>query len=150
LNSNPGRGSIDRALGKTLSRLRAFLLEGHPLVQLRILLLLAIGWMLSPLCWWNDLVINLPLAYGFAAVVKLWRPDWFLPALVVGYWLSNVVGLLLLQSTALAVFQEADRERRPVRELLVGLGSSTAITVLMVVLVQLGILHAPLPELTGG
>lgn len=45
-----------------MSRLRSFLQQGDPLVQLRALVLLAVGWLLSPLCWWNDLVINLPLA----------------------------------------------------------------------------------------
>ncbi|PZU92219.1 MAG: hypothetical protein DCE90_18695, partial [Pseudanabaena sp.] len=26
---------------------------------------LVVGYVLSPLCWWNDLIINLPIAYGF-------------------------------------------------------------------------------------
>ncbi|MEB3104243.1 MAG: hypothetical protein VKN17_00515, partial [Cyanobacteriota bacterium] len=51
-----------QALGR---RLRG----AHPLVRLRAVVLIGVGWLLSPLCWWNDLVINLPLAYGFARLV---------------------------------------------------------------------------------
>ena len=27
---------------------------------------LVVGYLLSPLCWWNDLIFNLPVAYLFA------------------------------------------------------------------------------------
>lgn len=30
-----------------------------------------IGFMLSPLSWWNDLFVNVPLALGFAWLVSL-------------------------------------------------------------------------------
>ncbi|MFZ0406485.1 MAG: hypothetical protein WAM11_00010 [Cyanobium sp.] len=127
-----------------ISRLRAFLLAGHPLVQLRALLLLAVGWLLSPLCWWNDLVINLPIAWGLAKLLSFWDPSWFNPGLVIGYWLSNVAGILLMQSSAMAVFlpSEGLRDRR--RELLVGLATASAYTLLIVLLVQTGLLNTPL------
>jgi hypothetical protein len=31
-----------------------------------------VGYMLSPLSWWNDLFVNVPLALGFA-----WLIGWF-------------------------------------------------------------------------
>ena len=137
------RDSFDRGLG----RLRRFLQEGPPLQQLKALVLLALGWLLSPLCWWNDLVINLPLAWLMARLLAFWQPSWFTPGLVLGYWLSNVAGILLLQSSALAVFRDEDSPRDRRRELLVGLATSTAYSLLVFGLVGLGVLHTPLPEL---
>lgn len=67
-------------------------------------LIASAGFLLSPLSWWNDLFINVPLAYAFAYVV-----GWFVSFLIqinlslfmllflVGYWLTNVVGIVLLR-----------------------------------------------------
>lgn len=128
-------------------RLRDFVKAGNPWVQLRVLLLLAIGWLLSPLCWWNDLVINLPLAYGVGLLVKQFRPEWFAAGLIAGYWLSNVVGIVLMQTSALEVFQEPGQPSNLRRELLWGLVTSTVYTLVVFVLVQTGVIHTPLPEL---
>lgn len=132
---------------RRLGRLRQFLQEGHPLVQLRALLLLALGWLLSPLCWWNDLVINLPVAWLVAKALAFWQPSWFTPGLVIGYWLSNVAGILLMQSSAMEVFRNEDEPRDARRELLVGLATSTAYSLAVFALVKTGVLHTPLPEL---
>jgi hypothetical protein len=59
-------------------------------------ILATVGFILSPLSWWNDLLVNVPLAYAFATVVGLFARDLFVPALLVGYWLTNVVGFVLL------------------------------------------------------
>lgn len=55
-----------------------------------------IGYLLSPLSWWNDLFVNLPLAYVFAYPFSLFNETLYLPAFVLGYWLSNLIGLVLL------------------------------------------------------
>jgi hypothetical protein len=55
-----------------------------------------IGFMLSPLSWWNDLFVNVPLAVGFGWLVSLaWKPA-FEYAVLAGYWLTNVLGFVLL------------------------------------------------------
>ena len=128
------------------SRLRSFLKQGDPLVQLRALVLLAVGWLLSPLCWWNDLVINLPLAWGFARLLQIWHPEWFSAGLVMGYWLSNVLGVVLMQAGALTVFQSEEGEQNRRRDLLISLATSTLYTVVIMVLVKLGLLPTPLPH----
>lgn len=138
-----------QAFERGLDRLRRFLQQGPPLQQLKALLLLALGWLLSPLCWWNDLVINLPVAWLVARLVAVWQPAWFTPGLVLGYWLSNVAGILLLQSSALEVFRDAEEPRNPRRELLVGLATSTAYSLAVFALVKTGLLHTPLPELAA-
>lgn len=129
-------------------RLRALLDGPWSWQRLGSLGLLALGWLLSPLCWWNDLVFNLPLAFGFAKLVSRWNPDGLLGAMVVGYWITNLAGILLMQSGTLGLLAE---ERRPgrARELLVGLGTSSAYTVAVLMLVKLGWLTTPLALLEG-
>ena len=61
------------------------------------------GFILSPLSWWNDLFVNVPLAYGFAwatgrslsvfVVVHKWL---FVNLFVAGYFLTNLVGFLMI------------------------------------------------------
>lgn len=106
------------------------------------LALVGVGWLLSPLCWWNDLLINLPLAVGFARLVSLLNPAWLLPALVGGYWLSNMAGILLMQNGALALVPEGRRPQRS-RELLWGLLTSSGYTLAIVLAVKLGWLAMP-------
>ncbi|MEB3318008.1 MAG: hypothetical protein VKO39_07705 [Cyanobacteriota bacterium] len=103
---------------------------------------LALGWLLSPLCWWNDLLVNLPLALGFARLVSLLNPAWLLPALVSGYWLSNMVGILLMQNGALALVPEERRVGRS-RELLWGVLSSSLYTLAIVAAAKLGWISMP-------
>src|SRR5437879_10644200 len=59
-----------------------------------------IGFMLSPLSWWNDLFVNVPIALAFAwAVSFLYKPA-FEASLIVGYWLTNVLGFILMHKGA--------------------------------------------------
>jgi hypothetical protein len=106
------------------------------------LALVALGWLLSPFCWWNDLLVNLPLALGFARLVSLLNPAWLLPALVGGYWLSNMAGILLMQNGALALVPEGRRPQRS-RELLWGVLSSSFYTILIVGAAKLGWIGMP-------
>ena len=55
-----------------------------------------IGFLLSPLSWWNDLVINIPIAYAFGTLFGVFSKQLFLPFTILGYWLTNIFGLLLL------------------------------------------------------
>ncbi len=95
--------------------------------------------MLSPLSWWNDLYVNLPLALAFAWVVSLFRAQWFTGSLVVGYWLTNVLGFVMMHKgfVQLTTKQGAPTEKR---ELLKDLVISLLYTALIVALVKLGVL----------
>ena len=62
-----------------------------------------IGFILSPLSWWNDLFVNVPLSFAFAwAVGKSLSifteiHQWFFINLfVLGYFLSNLLGFLMI------------------------------------------------------
>ena len=98
-----------------------------------------IGFMLSPLSWWNDLFVNVPLAIGFAWVISLFYEPAFAASVVVGYWLTNVLGLVLLQKGA----QQMSTRPKPYdrRELVKDLLISVLYTLLIVVLVRLKVLQ---------
>jgi hypothetical protein len=54
------------------------------------------GFILSPLSWWNDAVVNVPLAYLFSLPFSLVSNTLFLPSFLLGYWLSNLLGFLMM------------------------------------------------------
>ncbi|MFN5514515.1 MAG: hypothetical protein ACK5CA_07160 [Cyanobacteriota bacterium] len=60
-------------------------------------ILIIFGFLLSPLCWWNDLFFNLPLAYGMGYLVSFINSKLFIPTGIITYWLSNILGIFLLQ-----------------------------------------------------
>lgn len=107
-------------------------------------ILSVLGFMLSPLSWWNDAFVNLPLALAFAWLVgsicvPAWREAVFDGALVVGYWLTNVLGFVLMHKGARQLLtDEADAPAKAdfKKDLLVSLGY----TVVILVLIKLGVL----------
>jgi hypothetical protein len=106
-------------------------------------LLLAIGYLLSPLCWWNDIFFNLPIAYAFGYICSWLSPDLLFPCTIVGYWLSNIVGILLMQLGTLDVLADKPKEKNLKKELLTGLVSSTVFTVVIVALIHFNVLETP-------
>jgi hypothetical protein len=102
-------------------------------------MLAMIGFMLSPLSWWNDLFVNLPLALVFAWTVSYFYKPAFEECLIVGYWLTNVVGFVLLQKGGERVFSEADKPYSR-RTLLRDVGISLLYTGLIVLLLKGGVL----------
>jgi hypothetical protein len=107
------------------------------------LVMLGLGFMLSPLSWWNDLFFNLPIAYFFGYLCSQFSANLFLPCAIAGYWLSNVLGILLMQLGVLDVVQEKSQIRNWKKELLMGLASSTVYTVIILLLLQFNILNTP-------
>lgn len=129
--SSPSDADLDRISSPSLGLLRR--LWGGFLV--------VVGYLLSPLCWWNDLVINLPLALAFGYVFSRPYPDLLVPLTGVGYWLSNVVGFVLIQQgTTTAIKGAAATSGRSLRN---GLITSTVYTVAIVALLQFHILEPP-------
>lgn len=114
-------------------------------IRVRGSLLAFIGFLLSPLSWWNDAVVNLPLALAFAWLIGwIYRPA-FGPALVLGYWLTNVLGFVLMHKGANQALcpdeSRAYTKRQFTRDLLISL----AYTLLIVLLLKFKVLQ-PLAE----
>lgn len=99
-----------------------------------------IGFLLSPLSWWNDLLVNVPLALAFAWAVGLVWPSGFAASFIAGYWLTNVLGLVLLQKGARQALtgQPALYSRQ---QLLKDLLVSLLYTLVIVVLIKLKVLQ---------
>jgi hypothetical protein len=57
---------------------------------------LIIGWALSPMTWWNDWVVNLPFAWFLASLSFRAGNKSFEFLFVFYYWLSNLLGLLMI------------------------------------------------------
>ncbi|MBV9389838.1 MAG: hypothetical protein JOZ78_25730 [Chroococcidiopsidaceae cyanobacterium CP_BM_ER_R8_30] len=113
------------------------------LQKLRGGFLLIVGYLLSPLCWWNDLFFNLPIAYLFGYVCSLFSPSLLLPGSVIGYWLSNIAGILLMQLGVVDVLQRP-KEQNLKKDLLFGLASSTIYTIVILALIQFKIINLPI------
>lgn len=101
--------------------------------------LAVVGFMLSPLSWWNDLFVNVPLALAFAWIVSLVYERAFELSFVIGYWLTNVLGFVLMHKGGQKLLTEQDRKYSS-RDFLRDLGISLLYTALIIVLIKLGIL----------
>ncbi len=112
------------------------------LIKLRGSVIVGIGYMLSPLSWWNDLVFNLPIALAVGYAVSWVIPDWFLPGTIVGYWLSNVLGIVMMQFGVVDIVH-GENPRNLRRELLVGIVSSTLYSLIVTALVLLHVVELP-------
>jgi len=102
-------------------------------------ILATIGYLLSPLSWWNDAFINIPLALVFAWLVSFFYRPAFAASLIIGYWLTNVLGFVLLHKGARQIFSEKPPPKRR-RELWRDVIVSLVYTGVIIVLIKLGIL----------
>lgn len=112
--------------------------------KIRGLFCLIVGYLLSPVCWGNDLVFNLPVAYFFGYLCSLVWPDLLVPGTIAGYWLSNIIGILMMQFGVADILPKASENRNLKKDLITGLISSTAYTILIVALLQFNILDTPI------
>ena len=98
-----------------------------------------VGFILSPLSWWNDLLVNIPLAVAFGWLVSLVYKPAFTAAAIVGYWLTNVLGFVLLHKGAEKALSAVDKPytaRSFTRDALISL----IYTGIILLLVKLGVL----------
>jgi len=105
--------------------------------------LTTIGYILSPLSWWNDILINIPLAYAFAFPFGLISKNLFLPMMILGYWITNVVGFMLIHHGIKdLVSKETSKYTR--KELTKDIIISIVYTLIVVVFIKTGWLKFPL------
>ena len=65
-----------------------------------------IGWMLSPLTFWNDAFVNIPFSYLCASLLfRFMRAD-FLTLMLIMYWMSNGLGLYMMYASGRAIFKD--------------------------------------------
>lgn len=104
--------------------------------------LITIGFILSPLSWWNDLFINLPIAYFFGYLVANIKPSLFLPTIIFTYWLTNIIGIILMHHGFKNIFNKQNLKNNK-KEYIKNILFSLAYTVLIVVLIKFNWLKLP-------
>lgn len=97
----------------------------------------AIGYILSPLSWWNDAFVNLPIAYLLASFLSLLNRSLFTPGIVIGYWLTNLLGIALM---SLATVRLGRKRTTGPRQFFLNLLVAASYTLLVVTLVHFRLL----------
>ncbi len=111
----------------------------HNKRHLLSIVLVTTGFILSPLTWWNDLVINIPLAYFISLPFSLLHESLFLPSFIVGYWFTNLLGFLLMHWGGERLLHKENRTISIKHSLMVSLLYS----IIVIILVLLGWLEPP-------
>jgi hypothetical protein len=107
--------------------------------------LVIVGYILSPLSWWNDLYVNIPLSYGFALIVSRFNEAAFLAAFIGFYWLTNAAGFALMHKGAGRVLRERAVPYGK-KDIIRDIALSVGYTILIIVLVKMDIIGpAPSP-----
>ncbi len=97
-----------------------------------------VGYLLSPLSWWNDAFINLPIAWLVASGAKLLKPGLYEPVLYAAYWATNALGFVLMHA---GVAMNVSKPKPFTWKTLAGqLLVTLAYTALIVILVRAGVL----------
>jgi len=106
------------------------------------IIIITLGYLLSPLSWWNDLILNIPLAYGFAFLFGLISKNLFYPMMIVGYWLTNIVGLILMHKGAKKMIHKENNVYAK-KELGKDIAISIVYSLIVIALMMLGWLKFP-------
>lgn len=75
-------------------------------------MLVAVGYALSPLSWWNDALVNLPLAWLLASAFTRVVPLAFDTMILGCYWLTNLAGFLLMYAGGKKFSRRSEWRRR--------------------------------------
>ena len=78
----------------------------------------------------------MPLAYIFAWLVSIFYRQLFGPGFVVGYWLTNIIGLVMMHKGICQMVSEkycepANRRKRLLHDLLISIGYTGIIILLL-------------------
>lgn len=97
-----------------------------------------IGWLLSPLTFWNDAFVNLPLSYLLANIlIRLMNVD-FLWLVLVSYWITNGLGIYLMYAAGKGIVRSGEGAIREISGLII---TTTVYSLIIVILGRLGIIR---------
>lgn len=101
-----------------------------------------LGFVLSPASWWNDLFVNFPLSYVMALPFGLLNEKLFLPSFVIAYWLTNIIGILLMHIGVKKITSKQKKNEKK-KELVTTLVFGMIYTALIIALVLTDVLKIP-------
>jgi len=99
----------------------------------------SVGWLLSPLCWINDLILNIPIAFFLATPFNSFSKDVYSIAVIAGYWLTNILGFILMRLGASMSLKKVSISKKA---MLIDLGTCLIFTIILVILLQLDAITA--------
>jgi len=105
-------------------------------------ILAIVGYILSPVSWWNDLFVNIPLAYVFALPFCFFSKKLFLPAMILGYWITNIIGFMIMHHGVKDIFSK-EKQKYTKKELVKDIIISLIYTGIVVIFVLMGWLKFP-------
>jgi len=76
-----------------------------------------IGFILSPISWWNDIFINIPISYAVASSIHYFVKLPFIWLTLACYWLSNILGLLMMFVSARDSIYRSENKLRSIFDL---------------------------------
>ncbi len=106
-------------------------------------LVFTIGFMLSPLTWWNDLFINIPLAYAIGVLLGFIQKSFFVPGMIGGYFLTNIFGLILIHKAIIKFTNTQENKKYSVKDFSYDMLISLGYTGIIILLAKLGLLKFP-------
>lgn len=95
------------------------------------------GWILSPLTFWNDAFVNIPIAYLAAALLFRVFHISFIALVLISYWISNVIGLAMMYVSGKNIMKSGEGSIRKLVELLV---TMAVYSIILVALAKAGFL----------
>ena len=75
--------------------------------------------MLSPLTFWNDVFVNIPISYLCASLAMRFIKADFLFLVLIFYWLSNGFGILMMYLSGKSIMQDKSTRLNTLKTLLV-------------------------------
>ena len=96
-----------------------------------------IGWMLSPLTFWNDVFVNIPISYLCASLAVRFIKTDFLFLVLIFYWLSNLFGILMMIFSGKSIIEDKSNRLHALITLLV---TVVIYSVIIIILNRTGIL----------
>jgi hypothetical protein len=97
-----------------------------------------IGWMLSPLTFWNDAFVNIPISYILASLARRFIKADFLLLVLIFYWISNGIGILMMFFSGKSIMQDKGGRLRSLVKLLI---TVVIYSTIIIILNRIGILR---------
>ena len=93
--------------------------------------------MLSPLTFWNDVFVNIPISYLLASLaIRFIKAD-FLFLVLVFYWISNGIGILMMYFSGKSIMQDKSNRLHALATLLITI---VIYSIIIIILNRTGIL----------
>lgn len=97
-----------------------------------------IGFILSPFSWWNDILVNIPLAYFLAIPFCKISKGFFLFAFMFFYVMTNVIGIIMIRRSAIFL-KNKEQKKYTKKQIKIDIIMMVIFTILIFILVKINI-----------